>query len=231
MHSAAASVKYLHTIKMEDNYRHKGLRKRLVEALMEKGITDSRVLEAMLAIPRHFFFEKAFLDQAYEDSAFPIACNQTISQPYTVAYQSQLLSVKPGDKVLEIGTGSGYQAAILSRMGALVYTIERKKELYDSARELLSLLGLKAHFHYGDGTLGWPEPMLFDGIIATAGAPQVPETLLGQLANGGRMVVPVGSRDSQQMVLITRDEIGNLTEKKLDYFRFVPLLGREGWDR
>lgn len=209
---------------MSDTFLAKGKRKKLVEELRRKGITDEEVLRAINAVPRHDFMDHAFLDHAYTDKAFPISSGQTISQPYTVAVQTSLLQVKKRDKILEIGTGSGYQAAILAEMGARVYTIERFRELYLKAQRTLSLLGYSAHFFFGDGYEGKPQYGPFDGIIITAAAPQVPEKLLRQLRIGGRLVVPVGSTSSQEMTLIVRKE-----EDKFDYtyhgcFVFVPML-------
>lgn len=211
--------------KYEDEYRHKGLRRRLIDSLHRKGITDQRVLDAMNRIPRHFFMDLAFDQIAYEDRAFPIGEGQTISQPYTVAYQTQLLEVKPFDKVLEIGTGSAYQSVVLAELGAQVFTIERQRKLYDSTRQL-SLLkkypGIK--FFYGDGFEGLPTFAPFDKVIVTAAAPQIPPKLIAQLKVGGMMVIPVDENDSQRMMRITKQQDGSLKEEKFDLFSFVPML-------
>lgn len=208
----------------KDNYRHKGLRKKLIEQIREKGIRDEKVLEAMMAVPRHLFFDSAFTERAYEDKAFPIGSGQTISQPYTVAFQTELLKVKPRDKVLEIGTGSGYQAAVLYKMGAKVYTIERQRELYKSATALLHDLGYTGiQTFYGDGFEGLPTFAPFDKIIITAGASEIPEKLLKQLKIGGVMVIPYGS-SSQKMMRITRRDEKNYDSEEFGDFTFVPLL-------
>jgi protein-L-isoaspartate(D-aspartate) O-methyltransferase len=210
---------------LADSYRHKGLRKQLVETIRSKGITNERVLQAILEIPRHYFIDSAFDKIAYEDRAFPIAEGQTISQPYTVAYQSQLLEVKQHEKVLEVGTGSGYQAIVLALMGAQVYTIERQKQIYDQNRKFLYLRNFPAvHYFYGDGYLGLPTYAPFDKIIVTAAAPAVPEKLVEQLKPGGKMVVPIGEGRIQQMFRILKDESGNIREEIFDDFSFVPML-------
>jgi protein-L-isoaspartate(D-aspartate) O-methyltransferase len=210
----------------EDNYRHKGLRKKLVQGIQAKGITDERVLDALLEVPRHFFLDSAFDETAYEDRAFPIAEGQTISQPYTVAYQSQLLEVKPFMKVLEIGTGSAYQAVVLAEMGAQVYTIERQKKLFESNKQFAFLKRYSSiKFFYGDGYEGLPTYAPFDRVLITAAAPEIPPKLLDQLRPGGMMVIPLGSGDVQQMVRITKLENGALKEEVFDNFSFVPMLG------
>lgn len=213
----------------EDNYRHKGLRKVLIGKLMSKGITDAEVLRAIEAVPRHFFFEKAFLEHAYQDKAFPIGEGQTISQPYTVAFQTQLLHVKRGDKVLEIGTGSGYQAAILAEMGVNLLTVEYNKNLFSRAKVLLTQLRYKINVFCGDGSLGLPVYAPFDKIIVTAGAPAVPKTLVDQLKIGGVLVIPVGDNEKQQMVRISKLENNVLKKEAFEMFSFVPLLGKNGW--
>lgn len=213
----------------EDNYRHKGMRRNLVKVLEGKGIRDRNVLNAIGKVPRHIFFEKAFLEHAYQDKAFPIGEGQTISQPYTVAVQTELLKIKPGDKVLEIGTGSGYQCCVLLEMGANVFTIEFNKTLYLQAREMLSMMHYKAMFKLGDGTQGWPTFAPFDKIIVTAGAPRIPPALLDQLNINGRLVIPVGDTDHQTMILVIKDETGKVKKEEHNYFRFVPLLGKFGW--
>jgi protein-L-isoaspartate(D-aspartate) O-methyltransferase len=214
----------------EDNYRQRGLRNKLVKILRLKGILDEKVLAAIGKVPRHVFFDNALLIHAYEDKAFPIGEGQTISQPYTVAYQTEKLEVQPGHRVLEVGTGSGYQACILLEMGAKVYTIEYNPHLYQRAKETLPKLGYRPHFFPGDGSLGIPAKAPFDRIIVTAGAPVVPQALINQLANGGVMIIPVGTRQSQTMVRIKKID-GKLRQETFDAFAFVPLLGREGWQK
>ena len=201
----------------EDTYRFQGLRKKLVQGIQTKGITDDRVLDAMLAVPRHFFLESAFGEKAYEDKAFPIGEGQTISQPYTVAYQSQLLEVKPFMKVLEIGTGSAYQAVVLAEMGVQVFTIERQKKLFESNKEFDFLKKYKSiKFFYGDGYLGLPTYAPFDRVIITAAAPEIPQKLIGQLKPGGMMVIPLGAGDLQQMMRITKLENGSLKDYSIE---------------
>lgn len=213
-----------------DTYKNKGARKKLVTELAAKGIIDDGVLAAMNNIPRHFFFDKTFESHAYEDKAFPIGEGQTISQPYTVAYQTQLLHIHPGDKVLEIGTGSGYQCSILAEMGAKVFTIERHEKLMLKANKLLTELGYtNVHYKCGDGTTGWPEHAPFDKIIVTAGAPEIPKLLAAQLAIGGIMVIPVGDKNVQQMVTLVRKSDKKFERIVYDQFKFVPLIGEEGW--
>lgn len=211
--------------KFEDTYRHKGLRKKLVNQLREKGITDENVLQAIEKIPRHFFLDSAFDEQAYEDRAFPIAEGQTISQPYTVAYQTQLLQVKPFNKILEVGTGSAYQASVLAEMSATVYTIERQKKLYETQQKTpFKNKYPNIKFFYGDGFAGLPSFSPFDKIIVTAAAPYVPETLKEQLKIGGMLVIPVGEVDVQQMIRLTKKEDHNFIEEIFDRFSFVPML-------
>lgn len=214
----------------EDSYRHKGLRKKLVELLKSKGITDERVLEAISVIPRHFFLDSAFDEKAYEDIAFPIAVGQTISQPYTVAYQSQLLEVKSFEKVLEIGTGSAYQACVLAEMGAQVYTIERQKVLFDQNKQFAHLKKYRnIKFFYGDGFEGLPTFAPFDKVLITAAAPFIPEKLIAQLKPGGKMVIPVGEGAVQQMKRLTKLQDGSTREEVFEDFSFVPMLeGRNG---
>ena len=210
----------------DDSYLHKGLRRQLVEVIRQKGITDERVLDAILHIPRHFFMDSAFDKIAYEDRAFPIGEGQTISQPYTVAYQSQLLEIKPFEKVLEIGTGSAYQAVVLAEMGAQVHTIERQKKLFDSNKQFVWLKkypGLK--FFYGDGYEGLPTYGPFDKVIVTAAAPFIPPKLVQQLKPGGKMVIPVGDGKVQRMLRLTRLPDGTTSEEWFDNFSFVPMLG------
>ena len=210
----------------EDTYRHMGLRKKLVQGIQDKGITDERVLDALLAVPRHFFLDSAFGEKAYEDKAFPIGEGQTISQPYTVAYQSQLLEVKPFMKVLEIGTGSAYQAVVLAEMGAQVYTIERQKKLFDANKQFVFLKKYSTiKCFYGDGYEGLPTFAPFDRVLITAAAPEIPQKLVDQLKTGGMMVIPLGSGDIQRMMRITKLEGGALKEEVFDHFSFVPMLG------
>jgi len=213
---------------IEDNYKQRGLRNKLVKKLQEKGISDQRVLTAIGKVPRHAFFDDALLNHAYEDKAFPIGEGQTISQPYTVAFQSEKLDVKPGCKVLEIGTGSGYQAAVLIEMGAKVYTIEYNRKLFERTKDFLPILGYKPNFFYGDGSKGIPAKAPFDRILVTAGAPVVPTALTDQLADDGILIIPVGDRERQKMLKITKKN-GKLTQQEFDYFAFVPLLGDQGW--
>lgn len=209
----------------EDNYRHKGLRKKLVQGIQKKGISDERVLDALLEVPRHFFLDSAFDETAYVDKAFPIGEGQTISQPYTVAYQSQLLEVKPFMKVLEIGTGSAYQAVVLAEMGAQVYTIERQKKLFDTNKEFQFLKKFPTiKFFYGDGYEGLPTYAPFDRILITAAAPEIPKKLIQQLKIGGMMVLPLGSGEIQQMMRITKLENDVLKEEVFDHFSFVPMI-------
>lgn len=209
----------------KDSYRHKGLRKKLVDTVRSKGITDEAVLAAIDKIPRHFFLDSAFDEVAYEDRAFPIGEGQTISQPYTVAYQTQLLEIKKFDKVLEIGTGSAYQAVVLAELGAQVYTIERQKKLFEANKQFLLLKKYPSvKFFYGDGFEGLPTYGPFDKVIITAAAPEIPPKLIEQLKPGGMMVIPLGAGDVQQMLRITKLENGSLKEEVFDRFSFVPML-------
>jgi protein-L-isoaspartate(D-aspartate) O-methyltransferase len=209
---------------MNDSIRHKGLRKRLVDGLKIKGIKDTRVLDAIGKVPRHLFMESSFINFAYKDQAFPIGAGQTISQPYTVAFQTQLLEIEKFEKVLEIGTGSGYQAAVLIEMGANVFTIERQRELYLKAIEFLPSIGYNPKFFYGDGYKGLPTYGPFDKIVVTAAAPEVPEDLWKQLKVGGKMVIPIGNADQQHMYLITRIGEEDYKSEKHGTFVFVPML-------
>ena len=213
---------------VEDNYKQRGLRGKLVRKLRQKGIREERLLAAIGNVPRHVFFDDALLGHAYQDKAFPIGEGQTISQPYTVAFQTEKLEIKPGDKVLEIGTGSGYQACILMEMGAKVYTIEYNRNLYEKTRDFLPELGYHPFFFFGDGSKGLPVRAPYDKIIVTAGAPIVPEALIDQLADNGILVVPVGDREKQKMVKLTKRN-GKLIKEEFDFFSFVPLLGEQGW--
>lgn len=207
-----------------DTLKHKGKRQQLAKLVAQKGIKDEKVLEAIRTIPRHLFMDSSFEDHAYQDKAFPIAADQTISQPFTVAYQSELLQVEKGQTVLEIGTGSGYQTAVLCELGAKVYSIERQQELFKKTKLFLSKLGYRPkHLSFGDGYKGLPEYAPFDRIIVTAGAPLVPKPLLSQLKVGGRMVIPVG-KDAQVMTLFERKSENEFVKTELDEFRFVPLL-------
>lgn len=213
-----------------DNYRQRGLRNKLVKKLREKGIQDEAVLAAIGRVPRHVFFDDALLIHAYEDKAFPIGEGQTISQPYTVAFQTERLEIKPGDRVLEIGTGSGYQAAILLELGAQVYTIEYNKRLYERTRDFLPTLGYKPFFLFGDGSKGYPAKAPYDKIIVTAGAPVIPDALVSQLKDPGKLIVPVGNLEKQAMHLVTKKD-GKLKTETFDQFAFVPLLGEQGWKK
>jgi protein-L-isoaspartate(D-aspartate) O-methyltransferase len=211
--------------KYEDTYQHRGLRRQLVNIIKEKGITDDNVLGAISRIPRHYFLDSAFDKIAYEDRAFPIGEGQTISQPYTVAYQTQLLGVKPFDKVLEIGTGSVYQATVLAEMGAIVYTIERQKKLYEHNKNFIFKAKYpNIKFFYGDGFEGLPTYAPFDKIIITAAAPFIPPKLVEQLKTGGKMVIPVDAGQYQKMLRVTKSSDGTLTEEEFENFSFVPML-------
>jgi protein-L-isoaspartate(D-aspartate) O-methyltransferase len=211
--------------KFEDTYRHKGLRRKLVETVRSKGITDEKVLEAIENIPRHFFLDSAFDEVAYEDKAFPIAEEQTISQPYTVAYQTQLLEVKPFQKVLEIGTGSAYQACVLAELGTQVYTIERQKKLFEANKKFEYLRKFpNIKFFYGDGYEGLPTFAPFDRVLITAAAPDIPRKLVDQMKVGGMMVIPVGSGEVQVMKRLIKQPDGSLLEEIFDRFSFVPML-------
>ncbi|KIA93756.1 protein-L-isoaspartate O-methyltransferase [Pedobacter kyungheensis] len=215
--------------KFVDNYRERGARKKLVELLRSRGIEDESVLKAIGKVPRHFFFDETFWNQAYKDIAFPIGDGQTISQPYTVAYQSELLHIKKDDKVLEIGTGSGYQTCILMELGAKVYTIERQENIYNRTIQVLPGMGYKPIFYCGDGSKGIAEHAPYDKIIVTAGAPLVPEILLKQLKIGGILVIPVGDEKTQKMVTVIRVSETDYEKIVLDTFRFVPLVGDQAW--
>jgi protein-L-isoaspartate(D-aspartate) O-methyltransferase len=209
---------------IQDSYRHKGLRLKLIQELSRKGIVDEEVLNAMSKVPRHLFMESGFVTFSYRDQAFPIGVGQTISQPYTVAFQTQLLQIKKMDKVLEVGTGSGYQAAVLLEMGAVVYTIERQRELFLKSQQLLSSLGYKLHFYFGDGYEGLPAFSPFDKIIVTAAADEVPQALIKQLKIGGKLAMPVGESQSQRMMLIEKTGEESFTKTEHGAFVFVPLL-------
>lgn len=215
--------------KFVDNYRERGARKQLVATLKSKGIENRRVLEAIGKVPRHFFFDETFWSQAYKDIAFPIGDGQTISQPYTVAYQTQLLEIKKGDKVLEIGTGSGYQTCILLELGAEVFTIERVESLYNRTIQVLPYMGYQANFFCGDGSQGLAQHAPYDKIIVTAGAPFAPENMLNQLKIGGILVIPVGDEKAQKMMTYIRMGESKFEKIELDTFRFVPLVGDQAW--
>ncbi len=210
---------------MDDSYQHKGLRKQLVDELRKKDISDERVLDAIGSIPRHRFIDDtAFLQLAYADSAFPIGCGQTISQPYTVAFQTSLLDIKPGMKVLEIGTGSGYQTAVLSFLGAKIFSIERHKPLYLRTKERLQSMGYKANLYHGDGFKGLQREAPFDRVLVTCGAPYIPDALVEQLKMGGKLVIPVGSGPVQSMVRLQRNSAEDVERTSHGDFRFVPML-------
>lgn len=215
---------------VQDSFRHKGLRKKLVEILRAKGINDEKVLQAINRVPRHLFLDSSFLEFAYQDKAFPIGSGQTISQPFTVAYQTQLLQVVPGDKILEIGTGSGYQSCVLLEMGAKVYTIERQKKLFEKTKAFLPTIGYNPKMFYGDGYKGLPPYAPFDKIIITAAAPDIPHELIHQMKDGGILVIPVGPLEIQTMVTIQKispEEVIRLEHSK---FRFVPMLENKAKD-
>lgn len=212
-------------MKFTETYRHKGLRRQMVEALRERKVADEATLSAMLEVPRHLFFpDQAFLEKAYEDIAFRIGAGQTISHPSTVAYQTTLLQAKKGMKVLEIGTGSGYQCAVLLQLGLKVYSIERQHELFIRTRKLFESLALKPYTFFGDGYQGQPTFAPFDRILVTAGAPIIPPALIEQLVPGGRMVIPVGESEVKEMLVIDKDANGQLTQEIHGEFRFVPML-------
>lgn len=215
---------------MEDNYRHKGLRKKLVNEIRKKGIIDEQILDAFMAVPRHLFMDSGFLEFAYEDKPFPIGSGQTISQPYTVAFQTQLLDIHSGSKILEIGTGSGYQACILAELGADVYTIERQKKLFLKTKKFLSRFQYDLHLFQGDGFLGVPGHAPYDGIIITAAAPEIPQDLVDQLKVGGVLVIPLGEGSVQTMLRIVKQEDGSLQRQQFGGFRFVPMLRDSGND-
>lgn len=212
----------------EDTYRHKGLRRQLAQLLKEKGITDAGVLRAIEAVPRHLFLNSSFIERAYEDIAFPIGSGQTISRPHTVAFQTELLEIKKGEKVLEIGTGSGYQTSILLEMGAKVFTIERQKALFDTTKAFLPKIGYNPKFFYGDGYKGLTVFAPFDKIIITAGAPMIPDALLDQLKVGGIMVIPLGDK-VQVMTLIKKIADKKFEKEEFGEFKFVPLLEHKEW--
>ncbi len=208
---------------------HRTEREELVNIITEKGISDQAVLKAISDVERHKFLTAALKHHAYKDVALPIGYGQTISQPYTVAFMTQELRLSKGSKVLEIGTGSGYQAAILEKMGMKVYSIERQFEIYSATQKLFDKMGIRAHLKYGDGTIGWDEYSPYDGIIVTAGSPSIPPAYKRQLAVGGRLVIPVGDKSSQILKVITKKDNNDFIEEDIPQFSFVPLIGREGW--
>ncbi|MDN5199731.1 protein-L-isoaspartate(D-aspartate) O-methyltransferase [Fulvivirgaceae bacterium BMA10] len=214
---------------LEDSYKHKGMRRALVKKIANKGIEDPGVLEAINSVPRHFFLDKVFVEKAYQDIAFPIEEGQTISQPYTVAFQTQLLNVQKHDKILEIGTGSGYQCCVLLEMGAKVFSIEYNQRLCEKAKKFLPKMGYHPRIFCGDGSKGLEMFAPFNKIIVTAGAPFVPEALKNQLEIGGVLVIPVGNSKTQKMLRITRISENEFKEESKDHFSFVPLRGEYGW--
>ncbi len=219
-------------MRLVDSYLHKGMRRRLVAELRSKGINDELVLSAINKIPRHVFFENVFEKDAYEDKAFPIGEGQTISQPYTVAFQSQLLGVKKDAKILEIGTGSGYQSMVLLELGAKLYSIERHKPLHDKAIKQIKKMGYhKGQFYVGDGTKGMLAHAPYDGIIVTAGAPLVPTDLVKQLKIGGKLIIPVGDDTKQKMIRLTKVGEKEVQKEEFGVFSFVPLIGESGWKK
>lgn len=215
--------------KFQDTFKHKGDRSRLVETIRSKGISNDRVLKAIGEIPRHWFLDSALDTHAYDDRALPIDDQQTISQPFTVAYQTELLNPQSDDKILEIGTGSGFQAAVLAKLCNNVFSIERIESLSKKAQKMLDMLQLQATLKVGDGTKGWAENAPYDKIIVTAGAPTITKSLVNQLALGGKLVIPVGDK-VQTMYLISRDKDGKLSKRKFSKFKFVPLIGEEGYN-
>ena len=215
---------------MIDTYRHKGMRKKLVAIVEKQGISNQKILDAINKIPRHLFLDSTFVEFAYEDKAFPIGSHQTISQPYTVAFQTQILDVSQGHKVLEIGTGSGYQACVLDEIGAKVFSIERQKNLFHKTKAFIENLGYSIKFFYGDGFKGIPVFAPYDRILITAAAPEIPEALIQQLKVGGKLVIPLGKGEVQKMLRITKLDNGELKEETFGNFKFVPMLKDKGFD-
>ena len=215
---------------MLDSYRHKGMRKKLVDSIRRKGIRDEKVLDALNTVPRHQFLDSSFLEFAYDDKPFPIGSGQTISQPYTVAFQSELLQIEKGQKVLEIGTGSGYQACVLAEMGAKVFSVERQKKLYLKTKEFLKKLGYHVKLFYGDGGKGVSAFAPYDRILITAAAPDIPEKLLAQLKTGGFLVAPIGGGSVQTMIRMKKLENGEFETEEFGAFRFVPMLQNKAND-
>lgn len=209
---------------MIDTYRHKGMRKQLTQELSDKGIKSAAVLNAIMAVPRHYFLDAVFTEQAYSNMPFQIGAGQTISHPYTVAFQTELLELSKGEKVLEIGTGSGFQTAILCELGCKVFSIERQRELFLKASQILPKLHHTPKLKFGDGYKGWPSFAPFDKIIITCGAPFIPQDLIDQLKVGGLMVIPLGEGKNQEMLLIRKEADGTLTKKQMGVFSFVPML-------
>ena len=216
---------------MIDTFKHKGLRNKMVDELRALGISDEQVLTAINNVPRHWFLDNAFLEYAYQNKAFPIGSGQTISHPYTVAYQTQLLEIKKGEKVLEVGTGCGYQTSVLVQMGAKVFSIERQQTLFVKTKQFMSDANIRAKLFYGDGYQGLPVFAPYDKVIVTAGAPFVPEALIAQMVEGGRLVIPVGEGDKQIMTVIDKLKGGALKKYELDEFSFVPLLVDKNWKK
>lgn len=215
---------------MVDSYRHKGMRKKLVESIRRKGIIDENVLDAINKIPRHLFLDSSFLEFAYDDKPFPIGSGQTISQPYTVAFQSEILDVSRGHKILEIGSGSGYQACVLEEMGAKVFSVERQRKLFHKTKEFIAGLGYKIRFFYGDGNKGIPSFGPYDRILITAATPDIPEELIKQLKPGGKLVAPLGKGSVQTMIRLTKKSDNNIEEEHFGAFRFVPMLKNKADD-
>ena len=216
---------------MIDTFKHKGLRNKMVDELRALGISDEQVLTAINNVPRHWFLDNAFLEYAYQNKAFPIGSGQTISHPYTVAYQTQLLEIKKGEKVLEVGTGCGYQTSVLVQMGAKVFSIERQQTLFVKTKQFMSDANIRAKLFYGDGYQGLPVFAPYDKVIVTAGAPFVPEALIAQMVEGGRLVIPVGEGEKQIMTVIDKLKGGALKKYELDEFSFVPLLVDKNWKK
>ncbi len=216
---------------MIDTFKHKGLRNKMVDELRALGISDEQVLTAINNVPRHWFLDNAFLEYAYQNKAFPIGSGQTISHPYTVAYQTQLLEIKKGEKVLEVGTGCGYQTSVLVQMGAKVFSIERQQTLFVKTKQFISDANIRAKLFYGDGYQGLPVFAPYDKVIVTAGAPFVPEALIAQMVEGGRLVIPVGEGEKQIMTVIDKLKGGALKKYELDEFSFVPLLVDKNWKK
>jgi protein-L-isoaspartate(D-aspartate) O-methyltransferase len=216
---------------MIDTFKHKGLRNKMVDELRALGISDEQVLTAINNVPRHWFLDNAFLEYAYQNKAFPIGSGQTISHPYTVAYQTQLLEIKKGEKVLEVGTGCGYQTSVLVQMGAKVFSIERQQTLFVKTKQFMSDANIRAKLFYGDGYQGLPVFAPYDKVIVTAGAPFVPEALIAQIVEGGRLVIPVGEGEKQIMTVIDKLKGGALKKYELDEFSFVPLLVDKNWKK
>ena len=212
---------------LNDTYRHKGMRRKLVELLRSKGITDETVLDAIDMVPRHLFLDNAFVNFAYKNQAFPIGSEQTISHPFTVAFQTQLLELSKGDKVLEIGSGSGFQTCILAALGAKVYSIERHKELHRKAKSMVDYFRFTARLFFGDGYQGKKAYAPYDRILVTCGAPELPQELIHQLKNGGILVIPVGDGAEQKMLKIKKDHEGQISQEEFGTFKFVPMLERK----